>query len=1561
MKQSKRVLAWILALVMVFSLLPVSVFADTVPTFSISSVNGHPGDEVEVKVSISNNPGMAVMNYEITYDTTRLERVSFTAYGMDGGVWSVGTENNKVLWDNTSNSTYNGDIMTLKFKIKADAPAGDAEISIKDFDNINEDFGVVVPTVAPGKVTVTPKPVTSISLKPTTLSLNQGDTGNLTATVEPADAGNKKVNWSSSNEKVATVDNGVVTAVGTGSATITAKAGDFEATCAVTVTGANVPVSGITLNKSSMNIMAESPVTLTATVTPDYATDKTVTWTSSNEAVATVADGVVTGVAAGSATITATAGGFSATCSVQVIDNYLTASADGKKVDILYIGENSQPNGHARFRIDVPAGTDTVVLSGPISGWQIIQGPAIVDGVISVDLNTYYGKTVEDMTAYFGVDYKPSAQWELEMLTKKTVNLYNEHYMVLINMLPCEGEHSFADATCTAPKTCAECRTTEGKALGHDLSQTAAEVPADCDTAGTTAVMACSRCDHTEGGTEIPALGHDWMSAGRIKEPTCTEAGSERFVCKKGDGATKDEAVAALGHTWNNGTVTTEPTCTEKGVKTFHCTVCEDGTKTEEIPANGHSYVDGNCSVCEKMEPTLIPFTKANHTDSGDAIDSKFTGIVGLEVDGVTLTDWSEWVQGGNYQTQSITIYVAAEDKDKAATFTLLLADGQTASGALINKTATVQLNSGVGSYSASGMVIGTGGMAPRLNLNITFKHELCEEHTWVDANCTTPKTCSVCAATEGDVRPHVFENGVCKYEDCGVSLPFTIKAGETTLTPVQIDVVNCTKAGKNVATFDLTVPAGTTSLDFSGVNKFNLLNGETHKSLGSNKTSYSYSLSNGCITACYYDRTTKIYYHINILHVWNDATCTDPKTCANCGATDGEALGHRWDPVTSTCTVEGCGAANVITAIEVSHPSIEKNEETGVMTMAMVAGGREKIDVSFGLVDAAVASTQVVAWFVATEETDADGNPKDPATIATVTDGVVTAVGPGTVTITAKAVDASGIALLADGEEVMAQFTLTVADPEEGYTVTMGDDVMNTVIGSNVSIPVTIGHTGVVTKYNAFDLSFSYDPAVLELTSTSIEGMTVDYLDENQQPTGNVHIERYGDDLTAGQHAFTLTFKAIATGETKVEVTSAKVDISESALTKDAPDASVIDELTRVSVTGYTVNLPAEFTGASSVMPGVNYTFTPKNENYTYKVTATIDGKEIPATANDNGSFTISAEDITGNIVITVNEETGKVFNVTRGEDMTGLETAQYMTDYTATLTKASGSNYRVTVTIGGTNYTGFSAVENEDGTVSYTIPGEAITGEIVFNSNKTEKTQDKHSVQFKGEYGDIADNTAVEVENGTDYVLTINKLLGYKYTVTATMGGEAATVTDNGNGTYTVANVTGDLVFTITKESDLVVDVKSYVTLNGKQMFLVTATASVDTGKVLSYKDNEDNAIMFFSKQYADPEVEGETGKWVYLVLTDGTLSADDAKAKITLTTGTKVELSQTYNVNETPNESVDINDAQLVYDMYNNKYQTIEEVTMQKFLKADVNGDMKIDVNDAVAVVETILKTK
>lgn len=164
--------------------------------------------------------------------------------------------------------------------------------------------------------------VTSVSVAPTTASVGVGSTTTLVATVLPSNATNKNVTWSSDNAAIATVSSaGVVTGIALGSATITVTTADGAktATCAVTVS--NVPVTSVSVSPTSASLGVGVTTQLTAMILPANATNKSVTWTTSNAAFATVSStGLVTGVTAGSATITATTvdGVKTATCIITV-------------------------------------------------------------------------------------------------------------------------------------------------------------------------------------------------------------------------------------------------------------------------------------------------------------------------------------------------------------------------------------------------------------------------------------------------------------------------------------------------------------------------------------------------------------------------------------------------------------------------------------------------------------------------------------------------------------------------------------------------------------------------------------------------------------------------------------------------------------------------------------------------------------------------------------------------------------------------------------------------------------------------------------------------------------------------------------------------------------------------------------------------------------------------------------------------------------------------------------------------------------------------------------------
>ena len=161
---------------------------------------------------------------------------------------------------------------------------------------------------------------TGIRLSKTSINLTKGSTTTITATVNPIDATNKSVTWTTSNSRVATVSNGKITAKSAGTATITAKTSNGKkATCKVTVKNPTVNATSVKLSKTSVSLVKGKTTTIKATVTPSNATNKKVTWTTSNSKVATVSNGKITAKSAGTATITAkTSNGKKATCKVTV-------------------------------------------------------------------------------------------------------------------------------------------------------------------------------------------------------------------------------------------------------------------------------------------------------------------------------------------------------------------------------------------------------------------------------------------------------------------------------------------------------------------------------------------------------------------------------------------------------------------------------------------------------------------------------------------------------------------------------------------------------------------------------------------------------------------------------------------------------------------------------------------------------------------------------------------------------------------------------------------------------------------------------------------------------------------------------------------------------------------------------------------------------------------------------------------------------------------------------------------------------------------------------------------
>lgn len=520
------------------------------------------------------------------------------------------------------------------------------------------------------------------------------------------------------------------------------------------------------------------------------------------------------------------------------------------------------------------------------------------------------------------------------------------------------------------------------------------------------------------------------------------------------------------------------------------------------------------------------------------------------------------------------------------------------------------------------------------------------------------------------------------------------------------------------------------------------------------------------------------------------------------------------------------------------------------------------------------------------------------------------------------------------------SELTIPVETPAaKGYTVSLGAD-KQVASGQIVEIPVAIGNNDGKTTYNAYDMTFSFNPAILTLNmeATSTEGYRV------IPGSGTVRIVRYGKAAELGD-ALTLSFVATGQGKSDVKVTEAYVDTNANAIEFDAPAAAILDDTAVITVNGYTVTLPDDFTRTdaegSVIEAGGKLTFVPKDPNYDYTVTVTVGGVEVPPVIGEDGTYTVS--NVNGNVVVT-STKTPKTFTVAQGENTTGAATATYMEDYTFKLTPVDGYTYNMTVTIGGKDYTGFKAQGNDDGTTTYTIPGADVTGDIVINSNKQVKQPETFTVTFDGTGAGEA-NGESSVKENTNYTFTVAKQENFEYTITATMGGKAVTVTEGANNTYTIANVTGNLVITIEKKSTLTMEVtvSKYVEMDNKTVFLVTVTGTPEEGKAFAYGDN----VMYKTTAYGQ-----NVYSWLVIVDKNETFDQATAEAKITQASATAEEVTQSYDVNETG--LVDINDAQLTYDIYSGKYTDFEKVSVRKFLRADVTKDKVVNSADAVAII-------
>ena len=209
--------------------------------------------------------------------------------------------------------------------------------------------------------------VEKVTIDPSSVTLNVGETTTLTASVSPSNATDKTVSWLSTNTSVVTVSNGTVTAVGEGRAEITATAGGKTGSCSIQVENKIVDVTNLTLDPPELTLYTGQSITLNATVTPSDATYNTVQWWSSNENMITVSDdGVVTALAPGITTIVASAGTITVRCNVTVIDS----REPSIKTALLELYDAMDGDN---WKIDTYYGSSKWDLQSPLKDWCYVE------------------------------------------------------------------------------------------------------------------------------------------------------------------------------------------------------------------------------------------------------------------------------------------------------------------------------------------------------------------------------------------------------------------------------------------------------------------------------------------------------------------------------------------------------------------------------------------------------------------------------------------------------------------------------------------------------------------------------------------------------------------------------------------------------------------------------------------------------------------------------------------------------------------------------------------------------------------------------------------------------------------------------------------------------------------------------------------------------------------------------------------------------------------------------------------------------------------------------------
>ena len=472
-------------------------------------------------------------------------------------------------------------------------------------------------------------------------------------------------------------------------------------------------------------------------------------------------------------------------------------------------------------------------------------------------------------------------------------------------------------------------------------------------------------------------------------------------------------------------------------------------------------------------------------------------------------------------------------------------------------------------------------------------------------------------------------------------------------------------------------------------------------------------------------------------------------------------------------------------------------------------------------------------------------------------------------------------------------------------------------------------------TTYNACWLTLAYDTNALEFT----EAVGSEPLKDNRElqvsaKNGVITVAGCGDSISTDSCAVLLRFKVNTNCVTKVQLLEARVsDRSQSK--SDAKPAKLDKDRYAYTIANgcYLVELPANMGlyGDAAVAAGGNYTFQ-TDPHYNYTFTATVDDTSLEVADNGDGSYTVRG--VTGPLEISNVKRTPKIYSVTvagsGSGDVQASATATYGQDFHFAVNQTELMQYAVSAVVDGRRVS-LTNVGN-----TYTIAGQDVTGPVTITVAKV--TADGTTlVLFVGSGAeDVDGGTEQTCRSGSAFTFSLNADKSCDYVVLV----EGQTL-QGAVGRYTIpANLVSGAILTVsvTKTTRLIADVRVSEYLSGR-VWLVETSLTVPVGKMLTY----DGAPMLYVP-----------ARGAYMYVVDAEPTTEQARRAIS----TAVGQADSLTVNGDANNSglLDVNDAQLVYDMCMRMYD-LNDLTQPMWQRADANGDQTIDILDVQCILQSL----